>query len=114
MATWPAELPQCLLRDSFEATEGWSVIMAPVEGPPLSRRRYTAAPRPRAATCDLADAAALAVWEAFFYTTIAGGALPFDAAFEGGAVREYMIVGAPSRTPSGEGWRLSLNLMRLP
>ncbi|WP_339873922.1 hypothetical protein [uncultured Brevundimonas sp.] len=115
MAVWPALLPQCPLREGYQATEGWGVIQAPVEGPQLTRLRYTATPRPRLASFYLDTNALRAEWETFYYTTIAQGALPFDAAFEGTeAVHEYRIVGAPEVAPMGVGWRLTMQLVRLP
>ena len=117
MAVWPALLPQCPLREGYQATEGWAVIQAPVEGPQLTRLRYTATPRPRVASFYLDTNALRATWETFYYTTIAQGALPFDAAFEGGGtVYEYRIVGAPEIAPMGKkgAWRLSMQLVRLP
>lgn len=115
MAAWPAELPQRPLRDGYDATEGWGVIQAPVDGPQLTRLRYTATPRPREAAFYIDSNALRATWEAFYYGTIAEGALPFDAAFEGDDTpHEYRIVGAPKVQPMGVGWRLSVQLVRLP
>lgn len=52
------------------------------------------------------------VWETFFDTTIASGALPFTADLDNtGIVKLYKIASAPRVTPLGESWTLSLQVV---
>ncbi len=115
MATWPATLPQFSLRDGYSEDLGFPVIQAPVDGPALARRRYTAAPRNVSAQYQLTNAQ-LATFETFFLTTVAQGALSFTAPVRrtGGGTASFRIVEAPQIARNGKGWRLTLKMIQLP
>jgi hypothetical protein len=109
MATWPGSLPQYPLRDSWEETPGWGVIASPPDvGPVLTRRRFTATEQPRTAEFNL-DATQKTAFKAFFETDLAGGAVPFDASWDG-TVRSYRLTGPPIIRPRGVKWRVRLEL----
>lgn len=113
MATWPASLPQRPLRDSWQEVEGWGVIESPPDiGPVLTRPRFTATEKPRSAEFNL-DSAQKAAMETFFRSDLAGGALPFDASWDGTS-RSYRLVAAPTYRMRGIKWRVRLDAVVLP
>lgn len=78
MATWPATLPPTFDSEGLEVQEPDVLIESQPElGPPIVRRRTTAAPERIAGTIIL-DQTQTAAFKAFLRTTLMGGALPFD------------------------------------
>lgn len=115
MSTWPVTLPQRPLLSGYSQQRPAPVIEAPVDGPSLSRRRYTAAPMPISLSFVM-SAAQYATWAAFYTSTIASGALPFTATTVTAlGPGEYRIVGSPvEELIDGGKWRISMNWIRLP
>jgi hypothetical protein len=79
-ATWPAGLPQDVLRGFRRGVTANAVISSPVElGPPKTRPRYSVrGPQPITVAVMLDSREQVATWETFFFETLAHGALPFD------------------------------------
>lgn len=116
MPTWPAALPQYPIRSSYSETQPFPVIQAPVDGPALSRLRYTAAPMPLSVEFSFSPTQ-FVVWEAFYLTEIKMGALSFTAPLRDSSVAtaQYRVVGAPTQRRVGAGyWRVSMNWVRMP
>jgi hypothetical protein len=116
MPTWPASLPQYPIRDSYQEERPFPVVQAPVDGPPLSRRRYTAAPVPVKVEFNFSPTQ-FAAWETFYNTYIARGALSFTAPLRDSTslTASYRIVGPPRERRLGAGWwRVSMDWIRLP
>lgn len=117
MPTWPATLPQSPEREGYTERPGNAVIRAAVDGPQLTRRRYTAVPKGYTANFFLTSAE-LDTFQTFYETDLRGGALSYDWRERGIAanpVRQFLIVEEPTWTYlGGIYWRLTLQLIRLP
>mgnify|MGYP005726492897 CR=1 FL=1 len=116
MPNWPTDIPWEFDSPSYSESEGFPVIQAPVEGPPKSRRRYTAAPRPLQGSLDINKAQRL-IFQAWFLSDVRNGALSFTAprTDDPNATATYRMVGAPQWGHlGGENWRLTLQLIELP
>lgn len=117
MPTWPATIPQSPEREGYVERPGNPIVRAPVDGPPLARRRYTAVPKAYTASFFLTSAE-LAIFEAFFITDLKHGALSYDWRERGYAtnpVRQFSIVAEPAYTYlGGNYWRVTLELIRHP
>lgn len=117
MPTWPATLPQSPDADGYTERPGYPVIQAPVDGPPLTRRRYTAAPKSYTVSFLLTDAQR-AIFETFYIDEIDHGAIPYLWRERGIAANPLRLFGvADEPTVSYLGgiyWRLALRLVRLP
>lgn len=117
MPTWPASLPQSPEREGYSEQPGFPVVQAPVDGPALSRRRYTAVPKSYACSFLLTQSE-LAIFESFFEADLAHGALAYDWKERGIATnptRQFRIVEEPAYAYlGGTYWRVSLKLIRLP
>jgi hypothetical protein len=113
MATWPGSLPAYPLRDSFQDTSSWGVISSdPETGPRITRPRFTATEQPRTAEFNL-DETQKATLKAFVDSDLAGGALPFDASWEG-SPQSYLLTSPPVYRSRGVKWRVRLELVVLP
>lgn len=78
MAVWPASLPTTLQVEGYQEEPPDTRLVTEMDaGPPKMRQRYTAAPRPLAGFITITRAQRVTL-DAFFVTTLAGGALPFD------------------------------------
>lgn len=76
--TWPESLPQRPLVNSYEEKPPKTAMHTEMDsGPPKSRRRYTAQPRPIRMRF-LMDSDQLETFDEFFNETIKGGALKFN------------------------------------
>lgn len=92
------------------------VVTAPVDGPQLRRRRYTAAPRPTRARF-LLTKDELATFEAFYLNDLKHGALSFAWIIRGDNTQpaNFTIIGEPVIDHHhGLYWELGLDLVRLP
>lgn len=116
MPTWPETLPVSPDSDGYGEEGPFAVIQAPVDGPPLSRRRYTAAIHPVNARYMLSDAE-LAIFEDFWRDDLKDGALEFDGPTRGKAdvVSTYRAISAYKLAVASCGhWFVTLTLIRLP
>lgn len=116
MPTWPASLPQKPLNDPYQEQAPWSVIQAPVEGPPKSRRRYTAAPKPVEVQF-LMTQAQLDTFEAFLDADLKGGSLTYEWREYGDPNRplyNWRITDAPQYSRRSNKWLVSFPLIRMP
>lgn len=116
MPTWPITLPTAPLMDRFRETPPDNVLRTEMEtGPAKLRRRTTAGVRVLALTY-LLSAEQVADLDAFYKTTLYGGALAFSFTHprEGGTV-SCRFREPPVYTPvNGNYYRATLNLEVLP
>ncbi len=114
---WPASLPQEPLTQGFSEQAPSTAIRSQMEaGPPKVRRRFTAGVRNIECQLRLTPAQ-VDTLDAFFGSTVAGGALPFDWKHpRGGTAVTFRFVEPPSYTPVARGtlWQASLRLEILP
>ena len=112
---WPATLPQYPIRDALAETAPFPVVQAPVDGPSLSRRRYTAAPAALTHQYNMSPTQ-FAAWETFYANDLKSGALSFIAPLRGSAsTATYRLTSAPQYKQYGAGWwSVTVNLIRLP
>lgn len=115
---WPNTLPQQLQLSGASLGMGDGLVeYAPQQGPSISRRGTTAVMRPLVGAMVLSNAQ-VDIWEAFFYTTIANGALPFtfpDPRTGAAVLVKFTKQSQPSLVPLGaDNFRLSLSLMVMP
>lgn len=74
---WPGTLPQKVLVEGYAEGVGDGLLeYQPDTGPPITRRRTSASPRPLTVTFELTSAQ-IATLRTFFDTTLLGGSLPF-------------------------------------
>lgn len=98
--TWPSELPQCFVVGYSDGAADNLIETDPETGPPISRRRSTAAVRPLSGSMRMTRAQ-LAILKAFFDTTLLSGSLPFaftDPTFGGTILVKFPKGSAPSWT----------------
>lgn len=113
MATWPLALPQSPQHASLAEEFGYPVIQAPVDGPPLARRAYTAAPDNVRHSYFMTNAQ-LDIFEDWYRNEIAHGALPYTAPGRRGiGTATYRIVEAPRVQRHGIGWIVGMSLTRM-
>lgn len=117
---WPAGLPQKLQSDSFsESVADGLIETQPDQGPPITRRRSTAAVRPMSGTM-VCTAAQVATLRTFFDTTLLGGSLPFsfpDQMQSATLLVKFAKGGLPAwrqHSIGGDNYILSLSLLVLP
>lgn len=119
---WPVSLPQAFEISGYsEGVADRLLEVQPDMGPPISRQRSTAAPRPANGTM-VVDEAQLSAFKTFFNTTLLGGSLPFTfpAQVDAGSpavgwLAKFTKAALPRWSPLGGGyWRLSLSLTILP
>ncbi len=114
---WPATLPQEPLAQGYAERAPDTVIRTQMEaGPPKVRRRFTAGVRSIECRLRLIPAQ-VDTLDAFFNTTVAGGALPFDWKHpRTGTAVTFRFVEPPSYAPVARGalWQASLRLEVLP
>lgn len=116
MASWPATLPQQVLRDGLGETLPDTALRTSMDvGPAKLRRRSSAAVRPISAAVNLSTSQA-ADLETFYVSTLEGGTLPFDMADpRTGTTYSFRFTSPPGLSPLGATiWRASLALERLP
>ena len=78
MATWPGTLPAAPEGPGYQETVPNTLIRTPMDaGPPKVRQKFTAGVRPFEMTWMLTKAE-VATLDAFYVTTLEGGALSFD------------------------------------
>lgn len=120
MPSWPLTLPHYPLLNGYQTSGTDTVIRSqPSAGPPLSRRRFTAAVRPVNCSIKVGTLALKDVLDAFFRDDLEDGALPFTWAglseSTGGGTGSFMFAGPPDYQPEGaQRWRISMQLLRLP
>ncbi|EAQ34486.1 hypothetical protein NB311A_12112 [Nitrobacter sp. Nb-311A] len=116
---WPETLPRYLLLDSFREGLADSVLeYAPDVGPPISRRRTTAATRPMSGQMVMTGAQ-FETLRTFFDETLLGGSLPFEFPSQTAADETLLVKfpkgSAPTRFRlSNSLYRVDLTLMVLP
>lgn len=117
MALWPATLPQRPLTDGYSELPGFPVVQAPVDGPSLSRRRYTAAPTEITQSFEMTTTQ-LEAFRTFYETDCSHGAVPFTWREWGDASRSiytYKFVEPPQVTNlGGLMWLVSMRIIKLP
>ena len=115
MPTWPATLPQLVLRDGFSETTLDVVIRTPVEaGPAKLRRRIST--NVRTINCNvILTTAQVAIFDSFYVTDLEGGALSFTwTSQRTGAAATLRFTGVPKYVTEGLDWMVNLPLEILP
>lgn len=115
---WPSGLPQKFEQDSFSEGVGDNLLETqPDQGPPISRRRSTAAVRPISGVMKC-TAAQVAMFRSFFDATILSGAVPFsfpDQMQSGDLLVKFTKQNPPAWSASGwDTYDLRLTLQVLP
>jgi hypothetical protein len=115
---WPNTLPQKFQTPSFSEGVGDGLVeYAPDEGPPITRRRTSAVVRPLIGTM-VCTGAQIAIFRAFFDTTVLGGSLPFnfpDQIHAGTLLVKFLKSTLPKWTAlGGDYYQLQLTLQVLP
>jgi len=77
MAAWPSTLPALPLQDNFSEQSADGVLRSKEGEPTVERRRYSAVPTAVTHSLRLSRAQK-AYLDTFYYTDLAGGAIPFD------------------------------------
>ena len=117
LVTWPASLPQEPLAEGFTEQAPNTIIRSQMEaGPAKLRRRFTAGTRNFDCQLYLSADQAEAL-DAFYVSTLAGGALSFDWKHpRTQAAVTFRFVEPPSYKPvkRGTAWQASLKLEVLP
>lgn len=115
---WPDDLPQRFTLSS--RSEGFAdnlLESTPDVGPPMTRRRSTAAARPFSGTLWMTTTQ-VASFETFFETTLAMGSLPFTVPAQRGAgtwLVKFVKAKLPTFTPVGSAnHRATFDLYILP
>lgn len=122
-AIWPPTLPRAPLQDTLREIPPELVIATAMDaGPAKLRRRFTSAPRRFHVEFHLTRAQK-AIFEAFVYNAIAGGALPYQWTSPAtGLVADFRILSRSmehaAMTPRLDGnrdyWHLSMDVEELP
>lgn len=107
MAIWPVGLPQYPIQAGYEESQPNNVVRTPMEaGPAKQRRRYTARVRPFMLALELTSAE-LDLFEAFYESTLADGALPFEWVHpRTQAVLSFRFIGGQPPKWNAIGWDL--------
>lgn len=116
MATWPATLPQEMLKDGYARSAGDNVIRSSMDaGPGKARRRFTAVAKPMVGSVLLTDAQ-LAIFKGFYADDLLDGSLRFDWVDQDDQATaiECRFTSAPNWVPRGLRWLVSLELEILP
>lgn len=116
MVTWPGTIPQNPLLPAYKETGMPNVVRTEVDvGTPKIRRRYTKELRPLGWSF-IMTTAQLDDFDTFFWTTLGGGALPFDHTDPRTALTtSYQFSGEPTYIPlSGTRWRVNTQVLKLP
>lgn len=116
MGSWPVTLPQELIEDNFEETMQNISISTDMEvGPPKTRKRLTANSTPVKGSI-IVTKAQRAIFNTFFHSTIAGGAIKFtwEHPITGTTVK-MKIIGQPKITPlGGDYFKIDMDFHILP
>lgn len=116
-ATWPAALPPLVAVDGYGEQPPDTALRTRMDaGPAKVRRRFTAGPRPLSVRLDL-DATQVEALDAFYVTTLEGGALAFDWMHpRTQAATALRFVRPPAYRPlsSDAAWSAALQLEILP
>ena len=115
---WPVSLPQKVLVSGYGEGVGDGLLeYQPDTGPPITRARSSASPRPLSMQFELTRAQ-LATLRTFFDTTLIRGALPFlfPAVIEGGSyLVKFQKQGIPKWVSlGGDYFSVSMTLWVLP
>lgn len=116
MATWPVTLPTTPLQDGYSETLPNNIIRTQMDkGPAKVRKRMTSNVRPISCAFVLTTAQ-LAIFESFFITDCAYGAIHFDWAHpRTGSTLDFRFTDQPKYEPmSGTDWYVTFNLEQLP
>ena len=116
-SVWPASLPQEPLAQGYNEQAPNTVVRSAMEaGPPKLRRRFTAGVRSIECQVRLTPVQ-VDTLDAFFGSTVAGGALSFDWKHpRNGTAVTFRFVEPPSYTSLARGtlWQATLRLEILP
>lgn len=116
---WPLTLPQCFIRGYSEGLADALAEVQPDTGPPISRARSSAMPRPLSGQMRMTRAQ-IAALKTFYEVTLDRGALPFEfpdpTAVGGGTLLVKFAKGdQPSwQETAGGVYRVSISLTVLP
>jgi hypothetical protein len=115
---WPETLPQCLLIGYSEKLGDNLAEYQPDIGPPISRRRSSAAVRPLSGAMRMTRAQ-IAILETFFEVTLDQGALPFTFPDPRSPGDELLVKFAKGSAPSWQQaapgvYRVTLDFSVLP
>jgi hypothetical protein len=117
MASWPSELPRIPTIDSYSETFAETALRTDMEvGPAKVRRRISANVKPLAIAIDRLTSANVDTLEAFYQTTLLGGAESFDYTHpRTGATVSCRFTGPPKITsPKPPGYRAAFGLEIMP
>lgn len=106
--TWPASLPQKIrLKESRQTYKGGILRTETDWGPKKTRMQFTAVPLFFEGSMYL-TATQVATWDTFFYSTISGGATPFEWIHpRTGAAATCLITSDPTLEPAGVLFKLN-------
>jgi hypothetical protein len=113
-SVWPGTLPQEFLQRGYNETFPNNVVISQTGvGPPLIRRRGTAAPQPIRGILHL-TAAQLETLRTFFNTTLKHGSLEFEWEHptEGSTIN-FIFVSPPVIQNVGGKYQAAMNLLAL-
>ncbi len=114
---WPANLPQCFVVGYSDGLGDGLIEAQPDVGPPISRRRSSAAVRPLSGSMRMTRAQ-IATLKTFFDTTLLGGSLPFnftDPTYGSTILVKFAKGKQPTWQQSAPGiYRVNINLAVLP
>jgi hypothetical protein len=116
--SWPASLPQCFLIGYSEGLPDGTVEVQPDTGPPISRARSSAMPRPLSGQMRMTRAQ-IATLKTFVEVTLDRGVLPFEFPDPTAIGGTLLVKFAKGELPSwqqvtGRSYRVSLSLTVLP
>ena len=116
MPVWPLTLPQAPIAEGYQESPGETVLRRPMDvGPAKQRRLYTAGVKQWTMTWEL-EASEVTTFQAFFESTLEGGALAFDLPHpRTGVSTSVRFVKPPAWHPvTGDGWQVQTVLEVLP
>ena len=114
---WDPGLPQVPLRTGYGQSFGNRLLRSEMDQEPAKVRPKQSRAVRRAQWSFHLTKAQVAVWEAFYDTTLAGGALPFDLAHPvrgGTATFRLVVPPEPEISVSGDGFTLSVQVEEMP
>jgi len=117
MPTWPAELPQRLLRDGFNRSGADNrVEFEPELGTGMARRRGTSAPMPVTGAISVSKSQSDDFW-AFYRDDLKSGSIPFTWVDPVNPANPavFRFSGVPQEAPRAGGrMTISFQLLQLP
>ena len=113
---YPVGLPQFVQLDGYDEALPWPVKRTKMQsGPAKQRREFTAAETPFSLATDIMTASQAAIFEAWYYETLAMGSLEWDWVHpRTQAVTTYRFTAGPKPVPVAGGrvyYRLAVEAM---